>query len=147
MKIFVGGLGPQVSQKAMRKLVQGALKGPWYRFGAPRGQMTECELMTMTDKRDGQVEHSSVIEISPTRLGWELLESLNGAIINGRPLRAHKWFPRDGMRDRRDILSGRTLSSGLERRERPDRRGHLRIDIPSVVRVQAVPGFERSHGA
>lgn len=147
MKIFVGGLWPQVSQKEMRKLVQDALKGPWYRLGAARGQMVGCELMKMTDKRDGQVEHNGVIEVSPTRLGWELLESLNGAIINGRPLRVHKWFPRDGMRDRRGILSDRTLSSGLERRECPDRRGHLRIDIPSVVRVQAVPGFERSHGA
>lgn len=147
MKIFVGGLWPQVSQKEMRKLVQEALKGPWYRFGAPRGRMVECELMKMTDKESGQIEYGSVIEVSPTRLGWELVESFNGAMINGRSLRAHKWFPRSGVTDRRGSLSRQILSSGFERRERRDRRRPLSIAMPGMLRVQAMAGFERSHGA
>ncbi len=147
MKIFVGGLWPQINRREMRQLVEKALKTPWYRFGVPRGRMVGCELMKVTDKATGQTEYSGVVEVSPTRLGWELIESLNGAIVNGQPLRAHKWFARSGVSDRRGSLHREVLSSGFERRERPDRRRQLRIDMPGTMRVQAVAGFERSHGA
>lgn len=147
MKIFVGGLWPHATQKELQKLVDRALKGPWYTLHASRGTLVGCNLMQMTEHRTGHVEYNGVIEVDPTRLGWEVVEALDGAVVHGHTLRAHKWFPRKGLPDRRVSFLGEENAAGSERRSVKDRRRRMSVHVVGQSLTRAVSGYERLHGA
>lgn len=151
MRIFVGGLWAKVKWRDMEQLVAQALRGPWYKLHAPRGRMVNCELQQMKDLKSGGTEYCAVIEVEPTRLAWEVVQYLEGLDVHGRQLTSHKWFPRDGMNDRRvSRLDGEEApQSGHERRSdrRQDRRRELDIQPLGRNMVRAVQGFERSYGS
>ena len=147
MKIFVGGLWPQATRHELQKLVDKALRHPWYMLHAARGTMVGCNLIQMTEHAGGHTEYNGVIEVDPTRIGWELVEALNGAVVHGHQLRAHKWFPRKGLPDRRVAFLGDEDSAGAERRAERDRRRRMSVHVVGQAQTQAVRGFERSYGA
>lgn len=147
MKIFIGGLWPHATRKELQKLVDKALRRPWYMLHGSRGTLVGCNLMQMTEHNSGHVEYSGVIEVDPTRVGWELVEALDGAVVQGHTLRAHKWFPRKGLPDRRVSFLGGEKGAGVERRNAKDRRRHLSVHVVGQPQTKAVSGFERVHGA
>lgn len=149
MRIFVGGLWAKVGWRDMENLVAEALRGPWYKFHAPRGRMSNCELQRMTDVRGGRTEYCAIIEVDPPRLGWEVVQYLEKLKLHGRRLTAHKWFPRTGIYDRRAAPEDGASGVKRDRRstQRPDRRRQLNIQPLGKSMVSAVQGFERSYGA
>lgn len=147
MKIFVGGLWSRVKRRELKDLVSRQLRGPWYRLHMPRGRLAACELLEMTDLADDSTEYCAVIDIEPARLGWEVMQQLDGLHTKGAKLRAHKWFPRKGVVDRRDASGAHQAEVARDRRDRADRRRRLQIESVGANLVQAVPGFERSYGA
>lgn len=149
MKIFIGGLWPHATRHELQKLVNKSLRRPWYMFNAARGTMVNCSLMQMTDKKSGSIEYNGVIEVDPTRLGWELVQALDGAVVQGYALRAHKWFPRKGLPERRvSFLGGEEAAdAGSERRSVKDRRRRMSVHMLGQSQAHAVRGFERSYGA
>ena len=144
MKIYVGGLWPQANRHELQKRVDKALRRPWYQLRTARGTMVGCNLVQMTEHKSGNTEYSGVIEVDPTRVGWELVEALNRAVIHGHQLRAHKWFPRKGLPDRRVAFLGDEESAGAERRAEKDRRRRMSVHVVGEVQTRAVRGFERS---
>lgn len=146
MRVFVGGLWAGVRAKDLDQLVRSLLRGPWYKLHMPRGRVADCELLCMTDRRNGQSEYCAVIEVEPRRLAWEVVQRLDGAKSNGRTLRAHRWFPRVGLVDRR---AGATEAgqAGGDRRSGRDRRRNLDVQQLNRSLTQAVTGFERSYGS
>lgn len=148
MRIFVGGLWAKVSRSDLDQLVAEALRGPWYKLYAPRGQITTCELLQMTDLSGGKTEYSAVISVEPSRLGWEVVQYLEGLFVNKSQLTSHKWFPRNGLSDRRVSFASETDDSARERRAKStDRRRELNVQPLGRNMVRAVQGFERSYGS
>jgi hypothetical protein len=149
MRIYVGGLWSRVGRQDLENLVAEALRGPWYRLRAPRGHMTRCELQQMTDIRGGDTEYCAVIEVEPSRLGWEVVQHLEGLQVNGHRLTSHKWFPRNGLFDRRvgSQEGGAEIKRDRRSEQRNDRRRQLNVQPLGKKLVRAVQGFERSYGS
>jgi hypothetical protein len=147
MKIYVGGLWAQPKRRELNELIARQLRGPWYRLRMPRGRLASCQLLEMTDPVSDTSEFCAVIEVQPARLGWEVLQQLEGLRTHGTILRAHKWFPRKGVSDRRDHSGVLSPEVARERRTGTDRRRALQIEPVGAHRVQAMQGFERSYGA
>jgi hypothetical protein len=148
MRIYIGGLWSKVGWSDLEALVSQALRGPWYRLYAPRGRMIGCELLQMTDLDNGETDYSAVIDIEPARLGWEVIQHVEGLYAYGQTLSAHKWFERSGMYDRRVPMLDSEASPGMDRRDlvRNDRRRQLNIRPLGKSMVNSVRGFERSYG-
>lgn len=150
MRIYVGGLWPGVARRDLERLVQEALRGPWYKMHLPRGQLVGCRLLEMVEHKKGGSDYCAVIEVEPNRLSWEVLQHLDGAQVHGRKLRAHRWFPRKGLTDRRlSAIHDRGLEGTLakDRRSGSDRRRALDVRPLDREMVTAVSGFQRSYGA
>lgn len=149
MKVFISGLTDYVNQPSLRKLANDLLKGPWYRFVANKVNMTHCSIFQMTDLDTGRTEVAAILDIASTRQAWELVEKLNGHKLDGRTLRAHKWFPRTQAADRRaefiDLFGNEPMPVANDRRHSRDRRRNLKIHSPNRVQFRAVSGFERSY--
>jgi hypothetical protein len=147
MKIFVGGLWSHPKRRELEELVSERLRGPWYRLHMPRGEVASCQVLEMTDLKDDSTEYCALIEIQPPRLGWEVLQHLDGLRTHGVKLRAHKWFPRKGVPDRRDHSGIFTAEVARDRRAGFDRRRRLQVDTYVPAHIEAMSGFQRSHGA
>lgn len=151
MKVFISGLTTNVNQPSLRKLADGLLKGPWYRFATTKVDMTHCSIYQMTDLDTGRSEIAAILDIASTRQAWELIEKLEGYKLDGYTLHAHKWFPRTQAADRRteDIKLSTNVGpipATNDRRSGRDRRRNLKIHRPNKVHFKAVSGFERSYG-
>lgn len=150
MRVFLGGLWPGVRRRDLDRMVREALRGPWYRMHTPRGQMTGCELLELQDRKTGHSEYCAVIEVEPNRLGWEVVQHLDGAHAHGYVLSAHRWFERKGMADRRtgiDAFEVNDDKAARERRTGRDRRRALDVRPLDVNMVTAMSGFQRTYGA
>jgi hypothetical protein len=148
MKIHLGGLWSGVKRRELDELVAKPLRGPWYRLHMPRGQLASCELLELTDLQAADArEYCAVLDIQPARLGWEVMQYLDGLRVHGVTLKAHKWFPRHGVEDRRDGLGLAQAELARDRRAGQDRRRKLQIEPLGASMVRAVRGFERSYGA
>lgn len=150
MKVFISGLTNNANQPGLRKLANTLLRGPWYRFGAPKVDLTHCSIFQMTDLDNGRSEIAAILDVASTRQAWELIEKLEGHQLDGYTLHAHKWFERTHVADRRTEY---IESAGLEpmpvaneRRTGRDRRRNLKIHRPNQVQFKAISGFERSYG-
>lgn len=142
MKIFISGLTSNINQPALRRLADDLLKGPWYRFAANRVNMTQCSIFRMTDLDTQRIETAALIEIASTRQAWELIGKLDGHILDGHTLRAHKWFPRTRAADRRaeyiELLGNEPMPVANDRRRRGERRRKLAIDGLNRVQYQMI---------
>ena len=150
MRIYVGGLWPGIGRRDLDRLVRESLRGPWYKMHMPRGQLVDCQLLELIDRNSGDSEYCAVIEVEPHRLSWDVVQQLHGAKVHGRVLRAHRWFARKGLADRRaGIIAqddpGRDMAR--DRRAGGDRRRPLDVRPLDRPVVSAVSGFQRSYGS
>lgn len=149
MRVYLGGLWSGIGRKDLDRLVRQTLRGPWYKLHMPRGQLADCELLELVERKTGHTEHCAVIEVEPHRLGWELVQQLDGINYRGRVLRAHRWFPRKGLADRRGSTFNEEAPEAMarDRRAGRDRRRPLDIRPAGRQQVSAVSGFQRSYGS
>lgn len=150
MRVYVGGLWRGIGRRDLDRLVRDTLRGPWYKMHMPRGQLVDCQLLEMIDRRSGKREYCAVIEVEPNRLSWDVVQQLDGAKVHGRVLHAHRWFARKGLADRRASFisaDGPAGDMARDRRGGGDRR--RRLDVRPLDRplVSAVSGFQRSYGS
>ena len=148
MKIFIGGLSANDTQRSLQRLVDGLTKEPWYKLFAARTQLVGCFVYQMTDMDTGRVEFSATLELSSTRAAWALIAKLNGLQHKGRTLRSHKWFTRRNMADRRVLYLDENTASETQynRRSGRDRRRNLKIQSPQRIRTTGLDNFQRSYG-
>lgn len=147
MHIYLGGLWQGISRSELELLVRNKLRAPWYLLRAARGQLIGCEIFEMIERQTGKMEYCAVLQVQPSRLSWEFVSKVNRAVARGRQLHAHRWFKREGAGDRRIGGTSSPVAS-VERRETLDRRRRLKVrNLAKSFSVQAVSGFERSHGA
>jgi hypothetical protein len=148
MQIFVGGLWSSVTTHDLDRLVRELLRGPWYKLHVPRGKLADCKLLRLTDRRTGRSEYCALIAVEPRRMAWEVVHRMDGARLHGRALRAHRWFERKGLADRRAMaISDESDDAGVKnRRSGRDRRRGLDIHALNRSLTHAVAGFERSYG-
>lgn len=148
MKIFVGGLSANDTQQSLLRLVRDVTKSPWYKPFAPRTEPVSCHVYQMTDLDTGRVEFSATVELASTREAWDLIAKLEGLPHGGRSLRAHKWFDRKNMAERRVLYIDEKSEPSVEfdRRSGRDRRRNLKIQSPQRIRTRGMAGFQRSYG-
>lgn len=149
MRIYVGGLWAGVSRAELDCLVRESLRGPWYKLHMPRGRLADCQLYELQGAPPRPREYCAVIQVEPHRLGWEVVQRLDGIHHHGHALAAHRWFSRKGLRDRRasDINDEfpAVVTKSDRRMGRDRRRGHEMRRL-GPTRVEAVSGFQRSYG-
>jgi hypothetical protein len=148
MEIFVGGLRPSVRTQDINHLVRRLLRGPWYKLYVPQGGLADCKLLQLIQRANGKAEYCAVIVVEPHRMGWKVLQGLQNANLHGQHLRAHRWFARKGVGDRRamSMTDEREDGGGTNRRSGRDRRRALDVRAINHHLTEAVTGFERSYG-
>lgn len=150
MRVYVGGLWPGIGRRDLDRLVRESLRGPWYKMHMPRGRLIDCEMLELVDRKTGSSEYCAVIEVEPNRLSWDVVHQLDGARVHGRVLRAHRWFARKGLADRRAGAihdDGPRGDMARDRRTGRDRRRLLDVRPLDRLQVTAVRGFQRSYGS
>lgn len=140
MKIFIRGNGVAFSREELLGFVERGLRGPWYTAFRQLGDVASCQIMRVMDVSGRRVEYHGLVDIKPTRVGWRVIERLQGARLRGEPVQVRKWFERSGggsgdRRRSRDILPYPRHS---DRRAQLERRRMVRVqllnDVPAAVR-------------
>lgn len=144
MKIFIRDISPRTERGALYSFVNKAMRGPWYKGFASTGEIDSCEIIRIKDMETGAIEYHGVVEISPGKIGWEVISLLNGTSFMGRTVQVRKWFDRTGDVDRRVPLAT-SAQRGYERRKRKDRRREITETNLSGMSVSGVKGFNRTH--
>jgi len=144
MKIFIRDIPPTTERKALSTFINKAMRGPWYKGFAATGNLDECEIIRVKDLEKGTVEYHGIVDVTPSKIAWELISRLNGALFMGRAVQVRKWFNRTGSSDRRLPLAA-GAQHGYERRKYRDRRRDVEVSNLTGMKVTAVKGFHRTH--
>lgn len=139
MKIFIRGNGGAFSREELVRFAESGLRGPWYTGFRQKGELLNCQIVRVMDQAGRHSEYHGLIEVKPSRVGWELIQRLNGKKLHGRSVQVRKWFDRSKSQDRRSQAELHTFPSDSERRQRTERRRLVRVqylsDLPPALLV------------
>lgn len=141
MKIFVRCQGDPCGRGALTDFVRRALRGPWYTGFRQRGEVVDCRVVRVMDLSGRRVEYHGLVEVRPARIGWYLVQRLDGRQLLGAPAQVRKWFDRDGRcADRRRLAGLSAYPRHLDRRSGHERRRMVRLqlldDLPNLLTRQ-----------
>lgn len=141
MKIFVRCQGDAFDRGALTDFVRRALRGPWYTGFRLRGQVVDCHIVRVTDLSGRRSEYHGLVEVRPARIGWYLVQCLDGKPLMGKVVRVRKWFDRNGRcPDRRRLAGLSAYPRHLDRRSGGERRRMVRVqllqDLPELLTRQ-----------
>lgn len=141
MKLFIRCHGEAFDRDTLTDFVDRGLRGPWYKGFRARGEVVACRIVRVMDLAGRRVEYHGLVEVRPARIGWYLIQRLQGRPLQGRPVQVRKWFERSaqGM-DRRQLGGLAVLPAERERRRVADRRRLVRVQLldtlPPVITRQ-----------
>ena len=147
MKIFIRCNGTVMGSDTLTDFVDRGLRGPWYTGFRHRGELVNCQIVRVIDTSSRQVEYHGLVDVRPTRIGWQLIQRLDGQRLNGVPVRVRKWFDRNGQGvDRRHLGHMDNTPMQRDRRQTSDRRRMVRMEIldelpEAVLRQPARAGY------
>lgn len=139
MKIFIRCHGEAFSRGALTDFVSRALRGPWYTGFKRRGRVVDCQIVRVMDLNGRRTEYHGLVEVRPARIGWYLVQRLDGRPLRGRRVRVRKWFDRSssGGVDRRKVGGLSAFPEERDRRSGEERRRMVRMqllrDLPSLL--------------
>jgi hypothetical protein len=139
MKIFIRGNGGAFSRDDLTAFVRRGLRGPWYTGFRQSGDIVQCQIVRAMDRAGRHIEYHGLVEVRPTRIGWQLMSRLNGQRLHGRAVEVRKWFERNagGSSDRRQAHDLTPFPAARNRRKPSERRRLVRLqllhDLPDAV--------------
>lgn len=137
MKIFIRGNGGAFGRDELIRFAESGLRGPWYTGFRPRGELLNCHILRVMDASGRRSEYHGLIEVKPSRVGWDLIQRLNGKRLHGRAVQVRKWFERNRSRDRRTEADYGVFPRERERRAQHERRRLVRVqylnDLPHAL--------------
>lgn len=141
MKLFIRCQRNAVDRAALMKFVRRALRGPWYTGFRRRGEVVDCRIVRVMDRPGRHVEYHGLVDVRPARIGWQLVQSLNGQALRGGTVQVRKWFDRSGRgTDRRKLTGLSAMSRDMDRRGGGERRRLVRLqlldDVPNLLAHQ-----------
>ncbi len=146
MWIFIRQIPELTSRKELVQFVQrGLFPGPRLLHLFSKRRIRRCELMTITDRDTGLVEHHGLVEIEPTGTINRLVQRLDGAILRGKGVGVRRYYHRSPHRDRRQIPDTSHSTPAEERRLNDRRRLHLHVAMEQAPQVEGIPAFHRMH--
>lgn len=141
MKIFIRGNGSSFTRKQLLAFVAKGLRGPWYTGFRPQGEVVRCHILRAMDAKGRQVEYHGLVEVSPSRVGWQVISRLNGSKMQDQLMELRRWFDRRPSRDRRDVADLGRFPEARNRRAGKERRKLVRVqkldDLPEAMRAVA----------
>jgi hypothetical protein len=145
MKIFIRGNGSSFTRKQLLAFVAKGLRGPWYSAFRAQGEVVRCHILRAMDARGRHVEYYGLVEVAPSRIGWQIISRLNGAAMQDQTMEVRRWFDRRPTRDRRDVGEMSKFPAARNRRVGEERRRLVRVqkldDLPQAV--QSLSGARR----
>lgn len=138
MKIFLRCHGQAMSRDTLLRFVRKGLRGPWYAGFRELGEIGSCLIVRVMDLSGRQIEYHGLVEVRPARLGWQVMQRLNGRRLMGQQVQARKWFDRTSQgADRRRLEGLQAYPMDQDRRRDTDRRRMVRVqflkEVPEVV--------------
>jgi hypothetical protein len=145
MKIFIRGHGGAFGRQELVDFVESGLRGPWYTGFRSQGEVASCQILRIMDVSGRRCEYHGLIHVKPSKVGWALIQKLNGKRMRGKAVQVRKWFERSKSHDRRSLGGLHTYPLDRERRGAQERRRMVRVqllkDLPSALK-----GAERLRG-
>lgn len=145
MKILVRDIPAITKRKDLLNFVTKAMKGPWYKGFASRGDVTYCEILRIKDLEDGHANYHGILDIVPSKLAWEVIGMLNGSEFMGKAVLVRKWHDRTGSGDRRMPLAVGAQHGYERRKSDTDRRRNVEVRNVTGLDVKGLKGFSRTH--
>jgi len=139
MKIFIRCNGGAFSRDELSGFVRRGLRGPWYTGFRQTGDIVQCQIVRAMDRSGRRIEYHGLVEVRPTRIGWQLINRLNGRSLHGQAVEVRKWFERNGggSSDRRHARDLIPFPVARNRRQPSERRRLVRVqllrDLPDAV--------------
>lgn len=92
MNIYVGNLSYNTAVSELQEAFEA------------HGSVASCKIIT--DRETGRSKGFGFVEMDDDEAGRSAIEALNGAMMNGRPLRVNEARPREARPPRRDFGGG-----------------------------------------
>lgn len=138
MKVFIRGSSRAFTRSELLGFVESGLRGPWYRGFRSRGRVAACHILRIMDVSGRRSEYHGLVEVTPGRAAWALIQKLDGGRLRGDTVQVRRWFERDARDDRRGIGGLRGYPQDDERRAAAERRRLVRVqyldELPAVLR-------------
>lgn len=145
LKVLIKDVKATTKRKDLVSFFSKAIKGPWYKGFASKGDIISCDLISIKDLENGHISHHGLAEITPCKLAWEVVSQLNGKEFLGQTVMVRKWHERTGMGDRRVPLPVERVMGHERRKNHNDRRGNKEIRSETSLSVRGVKEFARSY--
>lgn len=125
--VFLGGLPAQWGARDLKDLVRTEIRS------APAGGLRaglgicECSILRITDLDTGRIERHGLVEIRPPLLALQLIDRLDGRLVDGHRISARRYRQRSPMGSQGPRPTGDGIHTPNDRWER--RRPNLRFEL------------------
>ena len=126
--LFVRRLPQDLSRKALRVLIQGAIRDPGRHAFSMRASVCGCSILRITDSASGDSEVHGLVEVQPAKAAMRVIEALNGKQLQGSELEVRRYHHRSSLRERRQKTS---VGRADNHRQGDRRRKNLKIELVS----------------
>lgn len=127
--LFFQQLPHHVTQHDLRLFIVRALRSASLPLPLVGNPISHCEILRITDRQTGQVEHHGLVEIGPARIAIQAIEILNGRNFEGHIVAVHRYR-------HRGIWTGQVKDPREDPPSGQDRRRHnlMRDLLPSPAK-------------